>query len=480
MPYEIREKSGKYEVCKVGSNDCYGTHDTMKEAQAQIVAIEANEEKSTDKMMMVEVGYSKFPQSVVNYTAMTSEPGEMCGGCWFYQSERQCRIVDSYPLPIVATGYCEKFTDGAQVIAQMPEMKGKSDNKDLKLSTLQRVKNAIIPPQEVTEYGVFKALGDGKWMAAYSNDFEDREKEIIERAGHDRFIKRLKSGLVPMPELWVWHTKGTRIGEAIDIDRYGHIVVAIGTFDANPIAKEAEKNLVKAGTKDLRLSHGFKYPLWAYNKESRTYSDLNTFEITLLPEGAEANPYTAFDVVVKENTMPVSEEKRGFFQRIFGDKAPDVIGHIEGMENRSKEVEAMGTRYKDVTDVTPPPTEQTATDTPQTDEDQKLFSDMILDFVSDVNNMYGLLKSIDQSRQKDQAEIAELRKELKAATDALNTQTKALQAEQQLAPRSVQQPDNAGTSVTNSKEAEEAHKELDGQTKGDESVDARIKKFVAL
>lgn len=45
MPYEIRKVGKKWGVFKKGTSKKFGTHDTRKEAAAQIAAIEASEKR---------------------------------------------------------------------------------------------------------------------------------------------------------------------------------------------------------------------------------------------------------------------------------------------------------------------------------------------------------------------------------------------------------------------------------------------------
>jgi hypothetical protein len=48
MPYKVVEKDGKYDVQKESDGSHVGTHDTRESAEAQIAAIEAEENKPQD------------------------------------------------------------------------------------------------------------------------------------------------------------------------------------------------------------------------------------------------------------------------------------------------------------------------------------------------------------------------------------------------------------------------------------------------
>ena len=104
-----------------------------------------------------------------------------------------------------------------------------------------------------------KVVGD-YWFARYSNAFEDREGEFFPVKAIDAFIDRVDVGVVPMPELWVWHTPIV-IGKAKAIARIGLFVVAAGTFANNPLGQAAKAYLSKHKGKN---SHGFVFDVeWA-------------------------------------------------------------------------------------------------------------------------------------------------------------------------------------------------------------------------
>jgi hypothetical protein len=56
MPYSIRRKGTKFEVIKVDDGKSMGEHDSREKAQAQIAAIEANENKSIDLSYVKSMG----------------------------------------------------------------------------------------------------------------------------------------------------------------------------------------------------------------------------------------------------------------------------------------------------------------------------------------------------------------------------------------------------------------------------------------
>lgn len=201
----------------------------------------------------------------------------------------------------------------------------------------------------------FKAIGDGLWIAAHTNNLEDRDQEILTHKAHERYVARVNSGLVDMPELWHWHMKGTRYGQAKWLGHVGHVVVAVGTFDDTPVGQAAEAHL-KKNAKDYELSHGFTFPVWAF--DGKHYVDYNTFEISTLPKGKASNRYTPF-TVIQEDLMPVTDEQRLSLEAMFGDKAAEILQHVESAEKTVNKAVELGARYKDFSDVTEQPEAET-------------------------------------------------------------------------------------------------------------------------
>jgi hypothetical protein len=77
---------------------------------------------------------------------------------------------------------------------------------------------------------VKQADGRMRWYARYSNNFKDRDGEIITEAAHKEYIDWAASGGV-YPELWLWHTPGTRFGQADWLDYASGFTHASGLVD---------------------------------------------------------------------------------------------------------------------------------------------------------------------------------------------------------------------------------------------------------
>ena len=297
-------------------------------------------------------------QSEVNYVPLSTTANKACANCRWFMNDG-CFIVESYePEPIIATGYCDRWeatpppaTDPAEALVEAVEemsemmMVEMALDKELeKPNVLERIAQALKPYFQHKEAGdafsVFKGTdGAWHWHAVFTNNFQDLEDEILSEKAHLNYVNRVDMGLVPMPELWAWHTVGTKHGQATAVWYDNHFMHAAGDFDDTPEAKKAigfyQKNAGK-----VKLSHGFTAPTWAF--KNGIYEDYNTFEITTLPPYAAANPYTQFEEL---KTMALTEEKRRYLEGMFG---KDKLAQIEAADGeRSKALEELNVAYKD-------------------------------------------------------------------------------------------------------------------------------------
>lgn len=317
-------------------------------------------------------------------------------------------------------------------------------------SRIEPILPQAFKPAYTTSFSVFKGVdGQYHWVARHSNNFEDRDKEILADKAHGGYIRRLDMGLVPMPELWSYHTEGTRHGQADKIFLDNHFVVAVGHFDDTPEGETARKYYERNPGK-VELSHGFTFPKWAL--KDGIYEVYNTFEISTLPIGAAANPYTTFEEI---NAMALSDEKRQWLEATIGKDRTDKL--LAENEKMGKAVEELGAKYKDFADV--PATAETETpvevETPATDEKPTpatMFAQLLADIlegqahiVEVVEGQGKAIKAISESRVTEKAASA-------TEVTALKTEIGKLRTEMALTPRRASEA--AETKVTEEKAAE--------------------------
>ena len=294
-------------------------------------------------------------------------------------------------------------------------------------------------PQSVSMGAGFKALGN-RWYALWSNNFEDHDSEYFSTKAIDEYVMRVDTGVVPMPELWLWHTPGTRHGLAEWVGRIGHFAVAAGSFDDTPAGKAAQAHYAKA-KEDYGMSHGFVFD--PGQKSDGVFHQFNTFELSVLPAKAAANPYTAFTEVYD---MEMTDEKREFLARVLGSEEL-ATQLITATEDKSLAMEAMDVRYKDFVrmdapaavkaegeDMPPeeedappaedaPPEEETKVDGGMGEFVEAITEDVAA-LANAVNSLIGKLEAVQAEGAAEKARYAEseatLRAEVKALREAVD------------------------------------------------------------
>lgn len=295
-------------------------------------------------------------QKEVNYVPLFTTPGAACANCRWFKANSwsndspSCHLVTNYPEPILATGYCDRHEGPPApvmpdlsnplpvVIVPMEEMEMAlpTTGKGLVETIVTVVKNMFQPAPTPTPepavakddaFTVFKAAnGNHYWLARHTGKFKDREGEILADKAHEEYVERVQKGLVPMPELWTRHKKGTRHGQADVVWKTGGFVMALGHFDDTPEAKHAIAFYKKNAGK-ITLSHMFNYPKAA--KQGGVYYAYNTIEITTLPDGAEAFPYTSFE---EFKPMSLTDKDREWIRGVGGD---DMLKRAEAVDAKA-------------------------------------------------------------------------------------------------------------------------------------------------
>jgi hypothetical protein len=256
----------------------------------------------------------------------------------------------------------------------------------------------------------FKVVGN-HYLTVWSNDFKDRDQEIFTRKAIDDYVDRVDLGIVPLPELWVWHIPGTRIGQAEKVARHGHFVLSWGAFDDNEYGYAARDYYAKHAH-EKGISHGYRYS--ASDFDGKHYHSFNTFENSPLPLGAEANLFTSLEGV---KAIKMDEKKQQELEAIFGKDRTQAI--LANLDKRGKALEDLEVEFKDFTAPNP------ATPTPDAhkeavDHADKAFSDMLSEVLeSSAEPITAALEAVKAVKTMRDENVA-LRKELMQAVAALN------------------------------------------------------------
>lgn len=168
--------------------------------------------------------------------------------------------------------------------------------------------------------------GNWRWFGVASNNYLDRDGEIITHSAHVEFEKYLDENPDAAPELWSWHTPGTAARHKADWWHYSD-----GFFHYSGILTEEEAdNYAGVDEIELGMSHGF----FVLDQKGPYITRYRTFEVSDLPREAAANPYTSFRFdQLKEKEM-FSERKRSFLVSKYGEEA------VAGLEGDTEEAKA--------------------------------------------------------------------------------------------------------------------------------------------
>lgn len=406
----------------------------------------------TDKPSETTKAFQNRPsQAESNYVPLSVNKGEACANCRFFMNDG-CWIIEDYPEPIIATGYCDRWeatpspeaplteiiadaviesvnTLSETIAESMPMYVEMSNEKLRRKPFVDRVRDLFRPKQVDAAFSVFKGTDDQwHWHAVFTNNFEDLEGEILTEKAHDNYIQRLDMGLVPMPSLMAWHTVGTEHGAADIIWRDNHLVHAIGHFDDTPMAQKAIKFYQKNAGK-IKMSHGFVAPEWAF--DGKHYDDYNTIEITTLPPYAAANPYTSFEELLKMQTER-SEEKSRYLAELIGKENLAAIDARSGEVNKG--LEELGVKHKDHAQVTPD-----AAKPVDEAEVKKALPELISDMVTMQSEMIALQKLQAKALTDKDAEIATLKTEKDTQVSQLQKDIEAIKAQVNMPPSRASQ-----------------------------------------
>lgn len=259
----------------------------------------------------------KMSQADAGYNPVGGTGTQACSNCFFFVSPARCTVVDGEiapngksdqwraqptyepePLPVVIVG-------------------GFDATKEAKPNIVTRVLNALNPKADSVgeSFQVYRTKeGKMRWYARYSNKWRDRDKEITREVAHKEYVD-WATKLEAYPELWVWHTKGTRFGVADWLDYSEGFAHASGVIDDTQEAAAVVEALAKQ--KDLGVSHGF-----VSLQRGDTIEAYRSYEISVLPLKRAAVWTSAFDLTLmgKEATMGFTAEKRKFMVETFGEE----------------------------------------------------------------------------------------------------------------------------------------------------------------
>lgn len=132
------------------------------------------------------------------------------------------------------------------------------------------------------------------WLGIYSNNFQDKDRDILTTEAHETFVKNVNDGQMPYPELWVAHYP-VQVGTTEMLDFYKESGMAIAGGKILPEWEDFMKDLVKNSMEkgyNLAMSHGFGRDTVVYDEEGYIKSYASR-ELTVTP--FPANVYTQYE-----------------------------------------------------------------------------------------------------------------------------------------------------------------------------------------
>lgn len=440
MPYKLSKQGDKYCVVKE-DGESKGCSATRAQAVAHMRALYSAENKEVDPEAMVVKGITEF-ETEFNEKITAEEIEESLAKGWNEDMEIMSSWTpatsyaqldeehDARERMYKASDLIQRFPMLAQNVMRDPTMGDKSsaitalaDELAARLQALDSVENesmketselsqdtpvkkswldkvadkvssmigvSNIDTQEQKELAqssmmVFKGEDDKyMWIARYSNNFRDEDvtPEIISAGSHRQFVDNVDKGLVPYPELWLWHRKEWNIGRAhwVAYDDEG-FALAAGHFNpgCEQVAVWLEQN-----QDGLAVSHGM--PVKSIVRDPDDPSVIVhhiTSEISPLPSWAAANKRTGFltskrSAFSDEEVSMIPQGKKEALKKM--GLTDDLLNSIEAMNaTDAAKATAEGVEAKeneaaappDAAAVTPPAAAAPVAETPPVEETPK-------------------------------------------------------------------------------------------------------------
>lgn len=354
-----------------------------------------------------DVDERQVSKTTAEYNAFGANGGEGCATCQFFISPDSCLVVAGDISP---TGMSKFFTPEEEYVMEpipvsIVEAKKEEAGDSILARFTKFVKSLVsTEPIQVRPFRIEKSADGYRVFTIYTNNFQDNHNQILSEAAHKEYVQWADQTKL-YPEFHLWHGGPlSRFGQADFVDYVDGFMVASGPVDKD---KEHIAEALKEQEDQLAVSHGF-YGLM----EKDVYGIYRTFEISPLPLGKEANKWTAFNLVNKENLMPFSDAKKAWLKDVA--KYDDAkIGEMEAsISSLGKSLKAAGVEWKEEAITGLPPTPEAAaaaaatTDTAVTAEGNGLLINAVAELTKAVA---GISQLVQKQQETFTTEIASLK-----------------------------------------------------------------------
>lgn len=197
--------------------------------------------------------------------------------------------------------------------------------------------------------------GDWRWVGWVSNNFIDWDGDILSKEAHEEYVDWLDKNSEAAPAFLTWHTPGTKREAPVDYWNYseGFLIMS------GKLTEKEAAGLLKAKTQtDLGMSHG-TWVLARDKVDPRIITKYRMYEVSDLPLENAANPFTDFEILVKEVDM----DKQQYLATLIGEDQAKLFLSKTGL--KKKALEDAGVASKEKTEDAPVTVEKPAAATPE-------------------------------------------------------------------------------------------------------------------
>lgn len=255
------------------------------------------------------------------------------------------------------------------VVDEYTVLVAKPEKKSFLNRVVDFVKEKLNPPKiekkDFSPFLIYKdAKGNFRYVAVVTNNYQDRDQDIITEEAHKEFMEFLDKNPDNAPELWIWHTPGTAHKSRADFWAYENGFVIYSGILTKEEAEAAER--AKSG-KEIGMSHGLN--VLSRGQSPKLITQYRTFEISYLPLERASNPWTAWSIIQKE-VEQMNEDKKKFLVQTLGAEVTEAL--IADTAKAKAVLDALGVESKE-TDVS----QSQPQATPSIDEIVKAVSDKL-------------------------------------------------------------------------------------------------------
>lgn len=276
---------------------------------------------------------------------ITNGGTQACANCNWFVEPNGCVMVSGDISPTGTSNLWmaeqEYVQDPIPVTIVASESSFKGTGTGVISNLFSRVKSVFGKAEQPSMLWSLKEQSDGRlrFLCAPTNCFQDREGDIFPVVAHKEYVEWADNKQF-YPELWVWHTPGTRLGQVDWMDVSDGILVESGLID------EGMEDVARGFKSSDGMSHGYIY---ADTKEGSNVVDRYwAYEISLLPRAWAANAGGMFNLTEGEKMF--KPEKKAYLKERLGVDDGRVDEFEKATTAFADSMKSLGIAWKDADD----------------------------------------------------------------------------------------------------------------------------------